>query len=277
VYTVFDDIKGLNKGNKVRFSGLNVGTVSEILILADTAVQVEMSIQREYIKFIKIDSRVEIDNEGLMGNKMIVIHHGSNGSASIMENSRLQARETINVEDILEEATNIVQNSRDAAINLLEVTDHIIAGKGSLGRLLYDTALVADVSFMLENLKASSLNAKEITENINNGTGDLGRLVYSDSLTQNLNRSFKTLDTATIEIYKVAENLEKATAQINEGQGFANSLLYDTTIMNKADSTLVNLNRSIEEITRTAETIQNSWIINLFSKDKKKKKQKNSE
>jgi phospholipid/cholesterol/gamma-HCH transport system substrate-binding protein len=276
VYTVFDDIKGINKGNKIRFSGLNVGAVSEIIILADTVVQVEMSIQREYIKFIKIDSRVEIDNEGLMGNKMIVIHHGSNGSASIMENSRLQARETINVEDILEEATNIVQNSRDAALNLLEVTDHIIAGKGSLGRLLYDTALVADVSFMLDNLKASSLNAKEITENINNGVGDLGKLVYSDSLTKSLNRSFKTLDTATIEIYKVAENLEKATSQINEGKGFANSLLYDTTIMTKADSTLVNLNKSIEEITKTAETIKNSWIINLFSKDKKKKENKNS-
>lgn len=67
----------------------------------------------------------------------------------------------------------------------------------------------------------------------------------------------------------MADNLDRATAQINEGDGLMNTLLYDTTMMIKADTTLDKLNRSIAEITETAVRIKESWIINLFTKKKK--------
>ncbi len=270
IYTVFDDIKGLNSGSNVRFSGISVGTVTEIEILEDTVVQVEMAIRKNYVGFIKKDSKVEIDNEGLMGSKILVIHHGSETSPAVEENDKLLAQETINVEDILQEATRIVQNSRDAARNILAVTEHVINGNGSLGRLLYDTVLVADVNFMLERLKASSENAREITESISAGEGDLGKLIYSDSLTTSLSVTFNNLEDASNKVYGLAKNLDKATEQINQGDGLINSLLYDTTMIVKADTTMEKLNRSIEEITETAERIKESWIINLFSGKKKK-------
>jgi phospholipid/cholesterol/gamma-HCH transport system substrate-binding protein len=270
VYTVFDDVKGLNSGSNIRFSGISVGTVTDIEILEDTVVRVEMAIKKEFFGFIKKDSKVEIDNEGLMGSKILIIHHGSDSSPALEENDRLLAQETINVEDILQEATRIVQNSRDAAKNILDVTEHVISGKGSLGRLLYDTILVTDVNFMLERLKASSENARQITEAISQGEGDLGKLVYSDSLTNSLGVTFANLEDASKKVYHLAGNLDKATKQINEGDGLMNSLLYDTTMITKADTTIEKLNRSIVEITETAERIKESWIINLFSKKKKK-------
>ncbi len=271
VYSVFDDVKGLNMGSNIRFSGISVGTVTDIEILEDTVVQVEMAIRKEFFGFIKKDSKVEIDNEGLMGSKIIKIHHGSDSSPSVEEYDKLLAHETINVEDILHEATRIVQNSRDAARNILDVTEHVISGQGSLGRLLYDTILVADVNYMLERLKASSENTRQITEAISNGEGDLGKLIYSDSLTNSLNVTFTNLEDASKKVYGLAGNLDKATKQINEGDGLINSLLYDTTMIVKADTTIEKLNKSIEEITKTAERIKESWIINLFSKNKKKK------
>ena len=271
VYTEFGDIKGLNMGSNIRFSGISVGTVTDIEIMADTVVQVEMAIRKDYTRFIKKDSRVEIDNEGLMGSKILIIHHGSDNSPSVEKDDKLLAQPTINVEDILHEATRIVQQSKEAVQNILDVTEQVKSGKGSLGMLLYDTILVTDINFMLSNLKAVSEDARNITASISHGEGDLGKLIYSDSLTTSLGNTLANLEDASKGVYGMATNLDKATAQINQGDGLMNSLLYDTTMMMKADTTMDKLNKSLQEVTETAERIKNSWIINLFTKKKKKK------
>lgn len=273
VYTEFSDIKGLNMGSNIRFSGISVGTVTDIEIMADTVVEVEMAIRKDYTRFIKKDSRVAIDNEGLMGSKILIIHHGSDGSPSIGKDDKLLAQSTINVEDILHEATRIVQQSNEAVKNILDVTEQIKSGKGSLGMLLYDTIMVADINLMLANLKAVSEDARNIIASVSHGEGDLGKLIYSDSLTTSLGNTLTNLEDASRGVYGIATNLDKATAQINQGDGLMNSLLYDTTMMMKADTTMDKLNKSLQEVTETAERIKNSWIINLFTKRKKKEKE----
>src|SRR3954469_14961259 len=56
----FHNVSGLQVGNIVRFSGINIGTVETIEILNDTTVKVNMLIKKEVEKFIKTDSRAGI-------------------------------------------------------------------------------------------------------------------------------------------------------------------------------------------------------------------------
>jgi phospholipid/cholesterol/gamma-HCH transport system substrate-binding protein len=58
--TRFNNISGLQVGNTVRYSGINVGTVDAIRIVNDTTVQVSMLVQKDVQKFIKIDSEAGI-------------------------------------------------------------------------------------------------------------------------------------------------------------------------------------------------------------------------
>src|SRR5436190_24109854 len=61
--TTFYNVSGLQVGNNVRFSGINVGTVDEITIIDDSTVSVAMVIQKEVQQFIKTDCRVSIGSE----------------------------------------------------------------------------------------------------------------------------------------------------------------------------------------------------------------------
>ena len=71
ISTVFRDVRGLKVGNNVRFTGIEVGTIVAITILSDTAVNVEMSMERQVIPYIKKNSVATIGNDGLMGNKIV--------------------------------------------------------------------------------------------------------------------------------------------------------------------------------------------------------------
>src|SRR5690348_6320719 len=67
----FSDISGLQIGNNVRFSGINVGVVEGIEQISDTSVRVDMQINEDTRAFIKKDAKAVIGSDGLMGNKII--------------------------------------------------------------------------------------------------------------------------------------------------------------------------------------------------------------
>src|SRR6186997_2965026 len=87
--TTFFNVSGLQVGNNVRFSGINVGTVDKINIISDSTVMVEMLIRKEVNQFIKSDCEVTIGSEGLIGDKLIIITQGSENAAMARDGQRL--------------------------------------------------------------------------------------------------------------------------------------------------------------------------------------------
>ncbi|HYX08973.1 MAG TPA: MlaD family protein, partial [Bacteroidales bacterium] len=57
ISAVFKDVKGLKVGNNVQFSGITIGSVSGMKIKNDSAIQVQMSIDKRAVKFLKEDSK----------------------------------------------------------------------------------------------------------------------------------------------------------------------------------------------------------------------------
>lgn len=83
---VFKNVAGLQAGNNVRLSGINIGTVENISLVSDTTVRVDIVIDESSRKFIKKDAIATIGSEGLIGNKVLVINPGTGGKKNI-ENS----------------------------------------------------------------------------------------------------------------------------------------------------------------------------------------------
>ncbi len=86
---IFSDVGGLQAGNNVRLSGVNIGTIDNISIVSDSLVQVEMIIDEEVRRFVKQDAIASIGAEGLMGNKVVVIEPGTGQERAIADNSKI--------------------------------------------------------------------------------------------------------------------------------------------------------------------------------------------
>src|ERR1043165_3939657 len=76
--TTFYSISGLQVGNNIRFSGINVGTVDNIKIINDSTVRVDMMVKKDVQQFIKTDCEVGIGSEGIIGDRLLIITQGSN-------------------------------------------------------------------------------------------------------------------------------------------------------------------------------------------------------
>src|SRR6476620_10821290 len=76
VYVNFKDINGLKKGNNVRYGGIDVGTIGNIVILNDTTIKVEMILDENMKAMIRKNSIAKIGTDGLMGDKLIEIGAG---------------------------------------------------------------------------------------------------------------------------------------------------------------------------------------------------------
>lgn len=154
--STFQNVSGLQVGNNVRFSGINVGTVDEIRIINDTTVQVEMIIEQSVQRYIKKDSKVGIGSEGIIGDRLLIISHGSPSSSMVKHNQQLASSEPVETDAIIKSLEITASNAEIISDEIAEIVNDINSGKGTLGRLIQDSAIANDLSKTMQNLKSSS-------------------------------------------------------------------------------------------------------------------------
>ncbi len=160
----FSNVSGLQVGNTVRFSGINVGTVDNIRILNDTTVQVTMMIKEDVKKFIKTDSEVGIGSEGIIGDRLLTISSGSPGAPVVKNNQLLASYEPIETDEIMQSVHITAGNAAVATQELGEILFKINNGEGTLGRLLNDEKIADNLDATIGNLKTSSRKLDENME-----------------------------------------------------------------------------------------------------------------
>lgn len=158
---IFRDISGLQVGNNVRFSGINVGVVEDIQQLTDTTVKVDMQIDENSRKFIKKNASAIIGSDGLMGNKIIIITPGLAGKAELANDDYIKTAQAVSMDDILLKLKTTVDNAASITGNLAEVMENIKQGKGTIGKLLMDSTMADDVSAALINIRQGAGGFKQ--------------------------------------------------------------------------------------------------------------------
>jgi len=153
---VFKDVAGLQAGNNVRFSGINVGTVENISIVSDTSVKVEILIDESTRKFINKDAVASIGSEGLMGNKILIITPGTGEKMEIENNDTIETVQPINMDDILISLKTTIDNTSNITNDLSKITSNLQSGKGTIGRLLMDQSWRQNFDSTFINLKEGS-------------------------------------------------------------------------------------------------------------------------
>jgi phospholipid/cholesterol/gamma-HCH transport system substrate-binding protein len=161
--STFHNIGGLQVGNKIRFSGINVGTVDDISIINDSTVRVNMLIKKDVWQFIKSDCKVSIGSEGIIGDKLIIISQGITDAPLAKDGQRLESNEPVETDAIMKSLQVTAGNAEVITNQLAQIMIKINKGDGTLGRLIQDKTLAENLTKTVVNLKQSS---KSLDENM---------------------------------------------------------------------------------------------------------------
>lgn len=157
----FHNISGLQVGNKIRFSGINVGTVDNIIITNDTTVKVYMLIKKDVWQFIKSDCRVSIGSEGIIGDKILIISQGITNAPLAKSGQELSSTEPVETDAIMKSLRVTAGNAEIITNQLAQIMVKINKGDGTLGRLIQDKTIAENLNQTIVNLKKSSKGLDE--------------------------------------------------------------------------------------------------------------------
>ncbi len=243
---VFKDVGGLQAGNNVRLSGINVGTVENITIISDSSVRVGILIEESTRMFIKKDALATIGSEGLMGNKVLIISPGSGGKKEIENNDVIQTAPPINMDDILISLKSTIDNASSITYYLKTITNNVQSGQGTIGRLIMDKSWRESFDSTFANLKDGSAGFKTFMEKTNE----------LDLLLASLNKTVENASNVTMDLSKITTNMQS-------GNGIMGKLLMDKTTGENFDTTLVNLKNSLGQFEIFIKKAQDSWLLGL--------------
>jgi phospholipid/cholesterol/gamma-HCH transport system substrate-binding protein len=160
----FKNVSGLQVGNNIRFSGINVGTVDNINIINDTTIQVDMIVKKSVQQFIKTDSKATIGSEGIIGSRILVITQGSSEARSVKNGSFLRSLEPIETDAIISSLSVTAENLQVISGQMAEIMFKINNGNGTLARLIEDSAISENFNQMIINLKKGTKGLDENME-----------------------------------------------------------------------------------------------------------------
>jgi phospholipid/cholesterol/gamma-HCH transport system substrate-binding protein len=158
---IFKDIGGLQVGNNVRFSGINVGIIASIRQHTDSTVLVDMVILEDTRKFIKKNAIAMIGSDGLMGSKLVLLTPGTSGEKMIADNDIITTHQGVSTDEILQSLKITSDNAARITSDLAIIMQTIREGKGTLGKLLMDSVLAENVDRALINIKQGAGGFKE--------------------------------------------------------------------------------------------------------------------
>lgn len=206
LYSKFNSVNGLEVGNNVRLSGINIGTVEEIEFLTDTSVVIKLVIKDEVRKYIKKDVFASISSDGLMGDKVLTLSSAKNSSNIVVENNDyIASKKAIEMDDLMIGIKKSVDNASVITSEIAKFSYSMNNGNGALSKLISDEEFGNSIKNMINNLENSSTEFKKFTVKMNDGKGALSKLVSDERMGKVIDSSLTNVKSATKGLNEVIE------------------------------------------------------------------------
>ncbi len=297
--SMFQNVNGLSSGNNVRYSGINVGTVKDIVILNDTTIEVQMSIQKKMQPFMKQNVLARIGSDGLVGNMIVNISPQMGKAPLIKDNDVIQSFTNLETGDIMNDLGATTENIALLVYNLLEITEQLNDGSGTLAMLIKNEDLAKDLQLTAHHLKQSSQNIdhmsnrvrQNIEQSFDNTSGLLGYLLHDTTFKNQIKQVTDGLDTLIRERTKpLLTNIEKASSevatasqkaneilnQIDLDQGMTHTILKDSLAQSDLQQAIHNLDQGLLRFNETMEALQHNFLVRKYFKKQEKAQRKKS-
>lgn len=258
ITTNFFNVSGLEVGNNIRFSGIDVGIVDNIRIINDTTVQVDMLVKKDVQQFIKADSYASIGSEGIIGDRVLTITQGSNDAPVVTDGQHILSKEPVETDAIMISLQSTAVNAELITLQLAEIMMNINSGQGTLGRLIQDSTIAENINQTIGNFKKSSAGLDETIE----------------VTKENVFAFMESLQKTAAKTEVASNELGEIMTKINSGEGAIGMLLKDTSIVNNIDETIVNLKESSIGLNENMEALKHNFLFRGYYRKKAKEEEK---
>jgi phospholipid/cholesterol/gamma-HCH transport system substrate-binding protein len=284
---IFKDVNGLQPGNNVWFSGVKVGTIKKISFTPDAMVEVVMSIQSKTMQYVKRDSKAKISSEGLIGNKIVVILPGSTTAPAVPEDAVLVTDSGLSSDEMMATLQQNNNNLLGITGNIKTITDRLMNGQGSAGKILSDDQLANQLQAAINSFRIASAQVQKIASDVANYTA---QLQSEGSLTNNLvhdtvvfnrlkatameiHQASATIKESSNSIQRITANIENVSRRLDSTGSPVGVLLNDEEAGRNLKMTLDNLQMGSKKLDEDLEAVQHNFLFRGFFKKKEKQKE----
>lgn len=269
LYATFGNVNGLIIGNNVRYSGINVGTVSKIEMIEEGTITIQMMIEEKTARFIKTDAIASIGSDGLVGSMVVNIIPGKVATAKpVVSGDTIQSYSKIGADDMLSTLNTTNENAALLTADLLKITNKILEGKGTLGALVTDTLLAQDLRQTVIELKQTAAGTSTAVASINaliskvNYDESAAAVLLSDTVSANQIRGvFSNLEKSSEDINEITQNLDAYLSEIKSGKGALNYITQDEVLVKNIDSTMLDIKEAAEKLNENMEALRHNFLF----------------
>jgi phospholipid/cholesterol/gamma-HCH transport system substrate-binding protein len=271
----FKNVEGLEVGNKVRASGLEVGRVEQLRLTPEN--EIEAVLQLNQALSLYEGAKATVKDVSSLGGKFVEISLGDvqaspqpallkklsgdadpnvlSTTARVVDENRADLREIISgLKEVIQNVRSgkgtiaqLIQSSelydklRSSVDELHQASQKLNSSEGTLGKILNEPALYDSALDTVQNLKS-------VTQNLLESKGTLGRLLNEPEMHNRLESALTKVENALDPIIELAQ-------KINQGQGSAGKFINDPQLhdelletVQSARSALGNIDTLVQKV-----------------------------
>lgn len=282
ISSYFQNVNGLQKGNNVRYSGVDIGMVQAIEMVNDSVIQVTMKIDEKIITHINKNALATIGSDGLVGNMIVNIIPGEGTAERIQNGDVIQSFSRIGGDDILSTLNATSDNLAILISNMMKVTNKLNHGEGTLGVLLNDTLMAQNLKSVSYNLKLASWEASKSVKELNvlinsmhtNKETLLGVLLNDTLSGQTFRNTITNLENTSSQLETIAVNIDQLVTEIRTSEGTFNYIMNDTALVKSLQSTMKNINEGTAKFNEDMEALKHNFLFRGYFKKLEKEEAK---
>lgn len=283
LYTEFANVNGIGTGAKVQVDGMEAGQVESIAIPSKPSSKFRLKLQVDdrLHGLIRQDSVTTIETQGVVGDKFLLIHEGSDGSPAAEARTTLRSKEPFDMAKVLEQASDLVQqaNGTMAVANstIVDVRTKLDGTLGAMTRAVNNTnGIVTGIrrghgtaGMLLEdkdteaNVREAILNTQQATANLNTASVQVHDLLTDFQSRHLFEQAQETLKSAN----GAVQQIDQATTQVNQTltQALAQDQYGETAGANFQQS-LGNINQATGNLADDTAALKQEFFFRGFFK-----------
>ena len=201
-YVISKTGENIERGIPVRLSGFKIGQVENVFLNNIDYVKVEIRILEKYQKWFRQDSRIILDQEGIIENSYLKLIPGTEKTAQLPPGAEIFLDKVAGLNEILVEAQPVINDLKAIVSNVRIITDQFLDKNGSMQRILS--------------------NLEQITEKLNKNRGLIYYVTEDQRPVQKLDKILSATDNLMSSIDRLLQN---ATMRVSDLEPIEDEIL----------------------------------------------------